>query len=136
MTLNGTLKLVDGQRLQLSLLMPLLRTEVARLELTPDEALLVDRMGKRYVQATRGELAPYLPRKATFVRLQKVLHQAARRGAKRSLSAAELGLPALDGARIELTDFSDRPFTLTPTRLSGKYRRVSLEELVSLLTVE
>ena len=49
--MNGTMKLVSGERMQLSLLMPILRSEVARLEITPDDVLVVDRMGKRYVQA-------------------------------------------------------------------------------------
>ena len=41
--------------MQLSFLMPIIRTEVARMEVTPEEILLVDRMGKRYVRATRKE---------------------------------------------------------------------------------
>ena len=45
-----------GERVQLSILMPILRTEIARLEITPDEILLVDRMNKRYVRASRSEL--------------------------------------------------------------------------------
>ena len=55
-TVNGTMKLISGERMQLSFLMPIIRTEVARMEVTPEEILLVDRMGKRYVRATRKEL--------------------------------------------------------------------------------
>ena len=54
-TVNGTMKLISGERMQLSFLMPIIRTEVARMEVTPEEILLVDRMGKRYVRATRKE---------------------------------------------------------------------------------
>ena len=39
----------DKRGMQLSFLMPIIRTEVARMEVTPEEILLVDRMGKRYV---------------------------------------------------------------------------------------
>ncbi|KAA5430790.1 DUF4292 domain-containing protein, partial [Bacteroides cellulosilyticus] len=70
-TVNGTMKLVSGERMQLSLLMPILRSEVARLEITPDDVLVVDRMGKRYVQATRKELKDVLPKKADFADLEK-----------------------------------------------------------------
>ena len=62
--------------------MPILRTEIARIDLTPDEILLVDRMGRRYVQASRKELKSMLPKKATFARLEKLLYEAARPGAK------------------------------------------------------
>ena len=41
------------KRQQISLLMPILRTEVARVEVTPDGVLLVDRMNKRFVRATK-----------------------------------------------------------------------------------
>ena len=49
LTVNGTMKLKKEECMQISFLMPILRTEVARMEVTPDEILLVDRMGKRYV---------------------------------------------------------------------------------------
>ena len=72
-TVNGTMKLVSGERMQLSFLMPILRSEIARLEITPNDVLVVDRMGKRYVQATRKELKDILPRKADFAYLEKVV---------------------------------------------------------------
>lgn len=51
--------------------MPILRSEIARLEITPNDVLVVDRMGKRYVQATRKELKDILPRKADFAHLER-----------------------------------------------------------------
>ena len=66
LTVNGTMKLKKEECMQISFLMPILRTEVARMEVTPDEILLVDRMGKRYVRATRKELKDVLPKKADF----------------------------------------------------------------------
>ena len=41
-TVNGTMKLVSGERMQLSFLMPILRSEIARLEITPNDVLVVD----------------------------------------------------------------------------------------------
>ena len=81
-TVNGTMKLVSGERMQLSFLMPILRSEIARLEITPNDVLVVDRMGKRYVQATRKELKDILPRKADFAYLEKILFDAAKPGGK------------------------------------------------------
>ena len=52
----GTMKMKTHERVQISLLMPILRTEVARVEVTPDGVLLVDRMNKRFVRATKDEL--------------------------------------------------------------------------------
>ncbi len=133
LTVDGTLKLKAGERVQVSFQMPVLRTEVARIDLTPDEILLVDRMGRRYVQASRKELKSMLPKKATFARLEKLLYEAARPGAKNYLTGTDLGIPSLERGKIELTNFSSKPFTLTPTQLSSRYKRVELEELVGLL---
>lgn len=133
LTVNGTMKLKSGELMQLSFLMPILRTEVARIELSPQEVLLVDRMGRRYVRATRDELKSYLPKKADFAHLEKLLFDAAKPGGKRSLSGKELGLSSLEKAAIELSDFSSTEFTITPTQLSAKYRQVPMEELLEML---
>ncbi len=132
-TVSGTMKLKSGERMQLSFLMPILRTEVARMDITPDEVLLVDRMGKRYVRVTRGELRGMLPRKANFENLEKMLFKASRPGAKNWIDGKELGLKDLEKCRIELTEFSNKPINLTPTEVSSRYREVTLEELFEML---
>lgn len=133
LTVNGTMKLKQKECMQLSFLMPILRTEVARVEVTPDEILLVDRMGKRYVRATRKELKGMLPKKADFAHLEKMLYAASKPNGKRVLTAKELGIPSLEKGKIELSNFSDKPFDLTPTQLSSRYKEVPLEELLEML---
>ena len=64
MTVSGSMKMKSGERIQLSVLMPVFRSEVMRMEVTPDEVLLIDRMNKRYVRATRDELKGILPENA------------------------------------------------------------------------
>ena len=132
-TVNGTMKLISGERMQLSFLMPIIRTEVARMEVTPEEILLVDRMGKRYVRATRKELKDVLPKKADFAHLEKLLYAASKPNGKKVLTGKELGIPSLEKGKIELSNFSDKPFALTPTQLSQKYKEVELEELLEML---
>ena len=104
-TVNGTMKLISGERMQLSFLMPIIRTEVARMEVTPEEILLVDRMGKRYVRATRKELKDVLPKKADFAHLEKILFNASKPNGKKELSGKELGIPSLEnpGAGANIT---------------------------------
>ena len=124
-TVNGTM--------QLSFLMPIIRTEVARMEVTPEEILLVDRMGKRYVRATRKELKDVLPKKADFAHLEKILFNASKPNGKKELSGKELGIPSLEKGRIELSGFSNNSFSLTPTELSSKYTQVELNEILEML---
>lgn len=125
------MKLISGERVQLSFQMPIIRTEVARMEVTPDEILLVDRMGKRYVQATRKELM--LPKKADFAHLEKILFDASKPGGKKILTGKELGIPSLEKGKIELSNFSTNSFSLTPTQISSKYTKVELSKILEML---
>lgn len=133
LTVNGTMKLKSGERMQISFQMPIIRTEVARMEVTPDDILLVDRMGKRYVQATRKELKDVLPKKADFAHLEKLLYAASKPNGKKILTGKELGIPSLKKGQIELYNFSDKAFSISPTQLSAKYKKVELEELLEML---
>lgn len=132
-TVNGTMKLVGGERVQLSFLMPILRSEVARMEITPDEILLIDRMGKRYTRATRQELKDVLPKKADFAHLEKLLFEASQPNGKKVLTGKELGIPSLEKGKIELSNFSTNEFSLTPTEVSAKYTQVELSEILKML---
>lgn len=90
-------------------------------------------MGKRYVRATRKELKDVLPKKADFAHLEKLLYAASKPNGKKVLTGKELGIPSLEKGKIELSNFSDKPFALTPTQLSQKYKEVELEELLEML---
>ena len=130
---GGTMKMKTHERVQISLLMPILRTEVARVEVTPDGVLLVDRMNKRFVRATKDELKGMLPKNAEFSRLEKILLDASLPGGKTELSGKDIGIPSLEKAKVQLYEFSTKEFSMTPTELTSKYRQVPLEELVKML---
>ena len=133
-TTGVTMKMKGGERVQLSILMPILRTEIARLEITPDEVLLIDRMNKRYVRASRKELDDILPKDARFSKLEKLLLSASRPEGKAELSGKELGIPSLERAKVRLYDFSSKEFAMTPTEISDRYTQVQLQELLNMLT--
>ena len=111
MSVGGTMKMKTHERVQISLLMPILRTEVARIEVTPDEVLLVDRMNKRFVRATNASLP----------------------GGKTELTGKDIGIPSLEKAKVQLYEFSTQEFSITPTELTSKYNQIPLEELVKML---
>lgn len=133
LTVNGTMKLKDDERVQISFLMPILRTEVARIEITPDTLLLVDRMEKRYVRVAKRDLKEMLPRKADFAHLQKLIYAASKPGAKNYLTGKDVGLTSFEKGKIELSNFSNKEFTMTPTHLSSRYKEVELSELLEML---
>ena len=133
LTVNGSMKLIRDERMQLSIWMPLLRTEVLRIDVTPDDILLIDRMGKRYVQASREELKTVLPRKAEFSNLEKLLFDASKPDGKRTLTGEELGLSGFSKAKLTFSDFSGEAITLLPTQVSAKYTKVEWNELIEML---
>ena len=131
-TVNGTMKMKEGELVQMSLLMPLFRSEVARIEATPTYLLMVDRMNRRFVKGTQYDLRDYLPADS-YQRLEQLIKKAAKPGGKTTLSGEEIGIKQLAKARIELYDFSDAPFSIEPTTVSFRYRQVTIEELLQLL---
>ncbi len=133
MSVGGTMKMKTRERVQVSLLMPILRTEVARIEITPDEVLMVDRMNRRFVRATKDELKGLLPKNAEFARLEKILISASLPGGKTELTGKDVGIPSLEKAKVRLYEFSTKEFSMTPTELSAKYTQVPLEVLVKML---
>ena len=133
MSVGGTMKMKSHERVQISLLMPIIRTEVARIEVTPSELLFVDRMNKRFVRATKSELKEILSKNVEFSQLQKLLTDASRPGGKTELSGKDLGIPKLEKAKVQLYEFSTKEVLITPTELTSRYRQVSLEELMKML---
>ena len=131
MSVGGTMKMKSRERVQISLLMPILRTELARIEVTPTEVLFVDRMNKRFVRATKNELKEILS--IEFSQLEKLLTDASKPGGKTELSGKDLGIPKLEKAKVQLYDFSTKELSITPTEVTSRYRQVSLEELMKML---
>ena len=123
MSVGGTMKMKSRERVQISLLMPILRTELARIEVTPTEVLFVDRMNKRFVRATKKELKEILSKNVEFSQLEKLLTDASKPG----------GIPKLEKAKVQLYDFSTKELSITPTEVTSRYRQVSLEELMKML---
>ena len=133
MSVGGTMKMKSHERVQISLLMPIIRTEVARIEVTPSELLFVDRMNKRFVRATKSELKEILSKNVEFSQLEKLLTDASRPGGKTELSGKDLGIPKLEKAKVQLYEFSTKEVSITPSELTSRYRQVSLEELMKML---
>ncbi|MDD4609483.1 MAG: DUF4292 domain-containing protein [Bacteroidaceae bacterium] len=69
---RGTFKIIKNKQIQFSFA-PILGIELARLELTPDSLLLVDRIHKRYVNDSFVTLSDLLRTKVDFYQLQALL---------------------------------------------------------------
>ena len=55
-TLPGSLHMRRGETIRIQLFIPIIRSEVGRLEFTPDYVLVIDRMHKEYIQADYNQI--------------------------------------------------------------------------------
>lgn len=71
-TSKAEVRMIKDKFIQISI-QPLLGIEVARLTVSPDTLLLIDRMGKRYVCEELASLQHILPKEINFSALQSLL---------------------------------------------------------------
>lgn len=133
LTLGGKMKMKVNERIQLSVVMPIFSNELARIEVTPNDVLLIDRYDKLYVQATRAELSKYLPAGSDYHQLEELLIAASKPGGRSQLEGSELGLKSMKDAKVELYDFSTKDLDLEQTPVPTKYKKVTLEEFIKAL---
>ena len=69
-TLPGALRMRKDEVIRLQLFIPLLGTEIGRLEFTPRHVLVVDRMNKRYIEGNYNQLDFLRDNGITFYSLQ------------------------------------------------------------------
>jgi len=134
-TVNGTMKMKKGEIVQVSLLMPVLRTEIARLEATPYEGLALDRMNKRYLKANMSDLKQMVPQ-YDFAKLQKVFTDAAADESKRTLKGSDFGISKLRNAKVELYDFSSEEMKVWPTTIPSGYEQMTLADISKILGIK
>jgi hypothetical protein len=130
-TLNGTVKMKSDDRVQLSILMPILRSEMARMEVSPEQCMLVDRMNHRYVVMDEAEMKSMLPSHFSYAKLEKLLIDSAAAAERYEFSGKELGIPSLEKGKVVVYDISDKEFEMTPTTVSSKYTQVTTAELLN-----
>jgi hypothetical protein len=132
-TLSGTVKLKSNELVQLSVLMPILRTELFRMELAPEYCMVVDRMNNRYSLMSKNEMASYLPSGMDYNKMENMLINSAASSDRYEFSGKDFGLPSLEKAKVVVYDISDKEISIIPTTLSSKYTRVSVEDMLNIV---
>lgn len=106
-TVPAKLSMRKDECIRIQLLMPILRSELARIEFTPDYVLLIDRYHKEYIKASYSEVSFLANNGISFYSLQSLFwNQLTAPGAKH-LSAADLKKFAADitaaGSRVPVS---------------------------------
>lgn len=120
--ISGTLKMQRDALIQISFLLPVIRTEIARIEISPDRILAIDRMNKRYASVPVGELREIFHTEVDFPMLQ-------------SLFTNTIFLPGKYAlTRKDYSSFTVYPEGNEEITLSGKSREFIYSFLTSLET--
>jgi|GEM_PF-61993 hypothetical protein len=145
-TLNGSVKMVRDELIQISLVAPVLRTEAVRIEVTPDEMLVIDRINRQYAVTPAADLHQLLGNRMDYKRLQNLLSNAVflenDTGWNMKEGNAKITIPVRDGRinqklTIELNRISVPAQKPMPVKPPSRYERKELRELIqSIQTME
>ncbi|MDR0973862.1 MAG: DUF4292 domain-containing protein [Prevotellaceae bacterium] len=133
-TLSANLKFCRDRLIRISFLMPVLRSEAARLEFTPDSILYIDRTTRRYAHLSYRELAaqrttlPMIDTRLSYRRMQAYVLRLLDGHAD---ADAPLLLPPLR-LRMQLTDINVSDDVIEPTPLPRRYTPATIAQLLQL----
>lgn len=133
---SGQLRLWKDQGLRISFTAPLVGSEIVRLWLTSDSLLVIDRRHKTYTRQTPIAFAQaFGVAHPEQYRLEVVQEYILRNRTKRTatMTAAQLGCPIVEDARVKLTHISTKPYSFASTKVSKKYKPLSLRAFLDQL---
>ncbi len=130
MSLSGSMKMKKNEVIRLQIV-ALGIMEVARLELTPDYILFMDRMNKRYSKAQYDDVTMLSDGKISFKKVQKMVYEALKKDEKTFSFKSERHKFALDVTVESLNNDCDWD---TYTEISSRYQHVPAEEILKTLS--
>ncbi len=131
-TLPGQLRMRKNEVIRLQVMIPLLQTEIGRIEFTPDYVLVIDRLHKEYIKSEYNQLAFLKDNGLDFYSLQALFWNELLVPGKQSVKEGDFELFTAD-INAQGTDV---PLTLTSDKLSFKWnvQRTSYKILSTLVT--
>ncbi len=134
MSTTGTLRMKKGEVIQLSLVDPLLGiTEVARMELSKDRVLVIDRFNRRYMEVPYSDVALLRSKNIDFEKIQDIFRKKVltEQGYSMQLKAGEHNVAfsiVPDMKTLRENDNWEKH-----TSVSGRYERIDAEKLLKKL---
>lgn len=123
-TLKGNLKIKDGEMIQASVLVPMIRSEAARIEITTDSVLIIDRVNKYYATGHVSELNRFFGTEVDYPMLQSIFTN--------DFSLLRQN-KELRHVKVELSNLEINKTDPKPTTVSSRYTQVGLLELIKML---
>lgn len=127
----GAVRMRRDEVIRLQVFVPILGTEVGRLEFTPDYVLIVDRWHKEYIKADYSQVDFLQKQGITFYSLQALFWNELTKPGSKSVTDADLGMYDADlsvvGDAVPVTyKNGNMDYTWTADRMSGRISQTSV----------
>jgi len=122
-SINGQIRIVHNSAIQISLRLPIVNSEVARINVTPSDFTFIDRRNKIYAVGSTNDLRLLLHSDHNFASLQKLFttQQVIHFSEDNSKTDFYITKPTFD-----------KDFTIDES-IPPKYRQISVEQLINAL---
>ena len=131
---SGTLRMKRGEVIQVSLVDPILGiTEVVRIEFTKDKVLIIDRLGRRYLEEPYSKVDFLQKAGISFNMLESLFWNELFQPGKTEIDAKNFSLKAEESDLLTI-GFKDKylDYSFVTERSSGKLRQTSISTTNSL----
>jgi hypothetical protein len=129
-TVNGQLGIIRDRLIRISLRAPIINSEVARITITPDRFIMLDRFGKTFIDEPPEKLRYLLHKDYSFHDLQKLFttdpETKDKDGDRRTVTIAENDF----FAEFILTDMTFDSEVNPDISIPEKYRKIDVEQLI------
>lgn len=130
-TVPGTLRMRKDEVIRLQLLVPILRSEVGRIEFTKDYVLFIDRIHKQYVKASYNDVAFLRDNGINFYSLQALFWNQLFVPRQQRVGESSLTLFAADLTALQSPNKAIVPVTLKDGKMTYKWLAESLSGLIT-----
>ncbi|MDO4949461.1 MAG: DUF4292 domain-containing protein [Bacteroidales bacterium] len=133
-SISGSLRFRKDDVIQI-LFTPIFGMEAARLEISPDDVFLIDRMNKQFIRASYGEIRAMSGMNLNYKKIQKLFLRCLTLSNEEMLSEQHVTLPINNHLELDLslTNFAERNDWTGHSTVSDKYREIEISELTKLL---
>lgn len=132
-TAPSKLSISRGKIVRLQVMMPLLGSELIRLEFTPDDVLVLDRMNKRYIKEKYDMLNVLTGANLSYPFVQALVIDYLAKQDELKLSLPASGKPVDLLLQGNFKDIKAEKTDITPTEVTSKFSKMQISDLTKMM---
>ncbi len=133
LTAPAKLMMSQGNIIRLQVMMPLLGSELFRVEFTPESVLVLDRMNKQYAQESYSSINAIAKSNLSFDKVQALVLQYLAEQKELPLALPTGGKTCNVTLKGSFRDIKEIQEAEPPTVLSSKFKKMSIKDITKML---